>query len=414
MSDLIEFNVFGGCYKSQRFGESILIRSPKNRLGIIDSCIGGKISPLSYLEENYLGEHLDFFLLTHPHRDHYLGISDLLSFFWDKGLIAEQLSRYFSNPLPGDIPTTYEQFVTLIELLDLEIAGCFNDALASLGNERKAFWDLLAALKNKHQCWERVNVGEDLATEKFGVEVRALSPSKAYREQIDMALLESVASHLRLTTGEGKIKLKTKKNTVWGERASKVRRDINSLSVGARVSWNGFSGLLLSDMQEGAIKESMRRYESWYSKVQFVKIAHHGGAGSDFSFEDQNSFLDLLCERGGKVKVAVVTHFAHMLPKAKFLDRLKECFERVFVTSMPPDLERMGAPGRKENSTKRKPSGGLSFTRRHDSIITKLKLRGYDEEDLLKREGLVSLSFNSKGELEGEPICKGGAFEWGI
>lgn len=82
----IEISVFGPGY-----GESIVIHVPGEGWGIIDCCttmIDGKkvVLPLQYLKELYSDDipDLSFIMLTHPHKDHYAGFSELIAEFSGK------------------------------------------------------------------------------------------------------------------------------------------------------------------------------------------------------------------------------------------------------------------------------------------------------------------------------------------
>ena len=73
------------------YGESIIIRLPNGKWGVVD-CYASSISDsgknytLQFLLERGIKE-LEFVCLTHPHEDHYRGLSHLLQefpvrFFW--------------------------------------------------------------------------------------------------------------------------------------------------------------------------------------------------------------------------------------------------------------------------------------------------------------------------------------------
>jgi beta-lactamase superfamily II metal-dependent hydrolase len=58
-------------------GDSILIEFPNGQLGLIDSCISPKTMKPAAWEYIY-DKHLAFCCMTHPHRDHYAGLLDIL------------------------------------------------------------------------------------------------------------------------------------------------------------------------------------------------------------------------------------------------------------------------------------------------------------------------------------------------
>src|SRR3990167_7972796 len=69
------------------FGESIVLHIPDVGWGIVDSCISTKdnndyVLPLEYLVNVFdCGDYppLSFLILTHPHKDHYMGMDKLIT-----------------------------------------------------------------------------------------------------------------------------------------------------------------------------------------------------------------------------------------------------------------------------------------------------------------------------------------------
>lgn len=80
MSDPIEVHVFGA-----KRGESIVLRLPDNQWGVVDAFIPNlrqpERSPLITFLRSRGVENLSFVCLTHPHADHYMGMSYLLENF---------------------------------------------------------------------------------------------------------------------------------------------------------------------------------------------------------------------------------------------------------------------------------------------------------------------------------------------
>jgi beta-lactamase superfamily II metal-dependent hydrolase len=80
MNEPIEFHVFGG-----KIGESIVVRLPGDHWGVVDNYTPTLKDPQSNPTMRFLDErgvkHLSFLCLTHPHDDHYRGMSALLERF---------------------------------------------------------------------------------------------------------------------------------------------------------------------------------------------------------------------------------------------------------------------------------------------------------------------------------------------
>lgn len=98
-TDLLEINVFGAGK-----GESIVLRWPDDKWGVVDCYNPSQRNPESNLTWRFLQDsqvrELEFICLTHPHDDHYRGMSQLLAhfsvkFFWRfAGLSATHLNAF--------------------------------------------------------------------------------------------------------------------------------------------------------------------------------------------------------------------------------------------------------------------------------------------------------------------------------
>ncbi|MEK7685105.1 MAG: hypothetical protein AAB466_06765 [Verrucomicrobiota bacterium] len=129
MSESIEFHVFGG-----KQGESIAVRLPGNLWGVVDNYTPTLSDPqsnptLRFLQSRKV-DRLAFLCLTHPHEDHYRGMSRLLGRFcperiWIFGAMThrdlyEMVARVLrhkadSSNTAGDEETVNE----LVRILDL-------------------------------------------------------------------------------------------------------------------------------------------------------------------------------------------------------------------------------------------------------------------------------------------------------
>ncbi|PJA27225.1 MAG: hypothetical protein CO189_07725 [candidate division Zixibacteria bacterium CG_4_9_14_3_um_filter_46_8] len=71
-------------------GDSFLIRTPQDKIGIIDCHRNGTFIPvLEYIQKNNLRE-IDFICLTHPHSDHYWGMLELIDHCIENGIIIRR------------------------------------------------------------------------------------------------------------------------------------------------------------------------------------------------------------------------------------------------------------------------------------------------------------------------------------
>jgi beta-lactamase superfamily II metal-dependent hydrolase len=85
-----------------KHGDSIVIQytnDDKNYFGVIDSNISGTDEPPALLKLIELGaERLSFVALTHPHRDHYLGLPRILEYFNNK------IDHLYTFPIGSYLP----------------------------------------------------------------------------------------------------------------------------------------------------------------------------------------------------------------------------------------------------------------------------------------------------------------------
>ena len=87
-------------FKDVGQGDSILIEwkiGDKNKIGIIDCCNKGKMNPVLLHLENYKYDVIDFIILSHPHKDHYSGLLELLEYIEKKKITINRFAQTITH-----------------------------------------------------------------------------------------------------------------------------------------------------------------------------------------------------------------------------------------------------------------------------------------------------------------------------
>ncbi|MCB2190321.1 MAG: hypothetical protein KQI62_02075 [Deltaproteobacteria bacterium] len=180
----VEITIIGPGY-----GESIILNIPGVGVGIIDSCQSrindtNYVLPLEYLK--YLYPDLDkisFLLLTHPHKDHYLGLDSILQYYrgnvqrvcWYAGHGTVELKKYLARERIAGYDKL-EGFIPVLKAMEKAVAeGATGKKLTELTN---------------------VVMPTKVYTKNFGwvdTSILALSPSFDSERKYTEALFNSIA-----------------------------------------------------------------------------------------------------------------------------------------------------------------------------------------------------------------------------
>lgn len=96
-------------FKDVGQGDSIIVEWIKdgiNKIGIIGCCKKGKINPTLIHIENLKYSEIEFIILSHPHKDHYSGLFELLKYIEKNKIIVKRFSQTIM--LAG--PTVYWKY----------------------------------------------------------------------------------------------------------------------------------------------------------------------------------------------------------------------------------------------------------------------------------------------------------------
>lgn len=126
-------------------GDSILIQTPEHKNILIDAGLSGKIVEELGKQFGFFNKTIDLFIITHPDRDHYAGILDVMQ----KYTIKQLMITGISNPDP-----LYESFLQQILSKNTPIIFPNNNYDLQIG--RNAYLDILYPFANQNLVGQKV------------------------------------------------------------------------------------------------------------------------------------------------------------------------------------------------------------------------------------------------------------------
>lgn len=224
-------------------GDSILLEFPDGSWGVVDCCQMAEFPEppaLSYLKQKRV-EALAFVCLTHPHDDHYSGLSDILTAYRDK--VDEMwIFRLDSVHWRTFLQLQHQTATTPLRL--------------NRFNELHSIFKDLEKLRRKNKI--RLLDANQRLLNFGGVEIDCLAPHPP----------ETIAYQQRLAK--------------FLENPSDYRADENLLSAVLRLRYGESVVILGADATRRSwgyiLQESRKRRESLEAKL--VKVSHHGSKDS--------------------------------------------------------------------------------------------------------------------------------------
>jgi beta-lactamase superfamily II metal-dependent hydrolase len=298
----LELHVIGSNSK----GEGIVIRLPDGAFGVVDCCFRGRINDpdsnpmISFLKSRGVTK-LKFVCLTHPHDDHYFGLSQIIEVF-------EPSEFWLSGAMDGE---TLRQIVRA-ELIDAER---FQDDRASsqLAELQKIFKLRKTLSKRKKNSLTLKFAGvqttlyPSILPRKPSFSIVAFSPCGQEKSEYESSLKSCFEN------GEFKQVL--------------PRLEHNRISLGLIIDTESFSVVLGGDVEKKNWNYAIESFgEDWWQRVSLIKISHHGSS---------NGMCDKLWETIGKVRkpVAVVTGYSpSRLPESIVVRTLLNNAEVLYCT----------------------------------------------------------------------------------
>ncbi len=339
-------HVFGGSE-----GESIVLKLPDGGWGVVD-CFAHSLRDsdsnwaLHFLRSQGV-EELEFLCLTHPHRDHFRGMSQLLS-----GLRVKQFWRpaVMSSQRLSWIITSHQQ----------EAVTAGNNQMKADASELDLIFRLLKQQQSSGSlriCPKNATIGTQLypapQTSNAGCEIWALAPTGTSSDRYEEALRSCF-------DGSGRL------------RVDSAHQHHNKISMALLVVFGKTRIVLGGDVEATSWNEILREWERPQLASAAVKVSHHGSV---------TGYCDSLWQTfaANKKPIAVLTPYVrHKLPHESALKHIGE-----FVSS----IETAGV------------SNAISAQRRSSAPIkSRLALRqGMNATAVVAQVGQCKLTFDSYG-----------------
>lgn len=249
---MIKVFVLGGVV-----GESVVIQAPDGSFGVIDSYAYTHNDPSSNPTIELLrrlgASELRFVALTHPHLDHYLGLSTLLKEF--DGKVQEFWAPPFSQ----------RDWEPLLMRLTEEFATDDTpEGKKSKGVGLSCFLDILERVQSKYAASKlevKTTLDETvlLRDEDNDFRIHSLGPvSNVWRPYIEKLVG-------RVNLGGGQLE----------------HNDVSSVIA---VRYGGWVGLFGGDTEESSWAHVLRRSEAeWVAGARLIKVSHHCAENGSFS-----------------------------------------------------------------------------------------------------------------------------------
>lgn len=290
------------------YGESIVLELPDGKFGVVDCYAPNLDNPDTNPTRKLLLElgvsELEFVCLTHPHRDHFRGMSHLLEQFdvkrfWRFGAMSR------------------EHLVNLITFLKADARERSDEKDLESANDLHRTFQLVASnAKGKNlEIWHVSDIkplypmpsASSGATSTGHVEITGISPSsdrvERYHDSLSKCFDDSGA--LR-------------------EKAPKLSH--NDVSVALLVRFGSSTVLLCGDVEKENWQTTLTRVTPANLAANAVKVAHHG---SSTGYTDD--LWSILCD--GKETIAVITpSLQHKLPTQNAVDHIKAHANAVVTT----------------------------------------------------------------------------------
>lgn len=297
----LEVHVFGADQ-----GESILIKFPSGKWGVVDcyasSNDASSNEPLKFLLDRKV-EELYFVCMTHPHHDHYSGLTHI---------IDRIPTRQFW--FPGVMTVDY-----LRSIAKLEAQAHKATSNSKYDGRLIQLWEKVSDLQSQSKIsFRRLSLGTDLGTKgDLGVEIVSLAPSGDESHHFD----QSLKSCFR----DGKLLEK------------KRQAEINRCSIALSLMFSEQRVVLGGDVESKGWIDLLEQQASLASSACVVKVAHHG------SLTGRCDKLWQAYAGNARKRVAVLTpYWKHRLPSQNVIAEILSSGYELYSTSKiarpkPPD-----------------------------------------------------------------------------
>lgn len=349
----LEIHVFGASK-----GESIVIKIPGGGWGVVDCFAGSSSKPesnpvLDFLNKKSVKE-LEFLCLTHPHDDHFKGMSHLLeafkvNFFWRFGSLS---------------PTHFFQLIEILQI-DSEQTGPYED-LVSAKEFPKIFKMVQDKIKNGELRQKTISVSQQIYPVPFN-------------QESDFQIFGLAPSGNQISIYEREF---TNCYDTNGNFIRPMKREYHNLvSVGLLLKYGKTQVILGGDIVREGWKDSVLEFGENNLAADAVKISHHGS---------NDGYCDGLWEnfsKNGK-PIAIVTAYASQrLPRKSALEHIQKYTKQIYTTRLE-SLSTNEFPSIKDT---------IKDTKAWMALSKKIEILPSDEQT---KVGRCSFWFDNNGSLE--------------
>lgn len=288
-------------------GESIIVHMPNNKWGVVDcyapSIIESNTNPtLQFLIKCQVKE-LEFLCLTHPHDDHYRGMSHLLNRF---------STKYFWR----SAAMTSEHLMMLLDYLKVDAQEREDDSDFESANDLQT---TLCLVKEKRSQGLLVKHMSDIKTlypipvrltkveSSDDVEIISIAPSGNNIEQYQDSLR-------RCFTGDGRLK------------PAMPRLRHNDISAALLIRYGHTHIVLGGDVEAPNWRDTLSALNNEDLAAQAVKVSHHG------STTGYTPNLWAVFSAKGKPFSIITPYRKHRLPKKEAVEHIKEHTDHLMTT----------------------------------------------------------------------------------
>ncbi len=227
-------------FKDVGQGDSIIVEWIKdgiNKIGIIDCCKKGKKNPVLIHIEKLGYAEIEFIILSHPHKDHYSGLFELLTHIQKDKIIVKR----FSQTLMHAGPTTYWKY--------FETDSVDSRLLKQIIKKTKELFDLDLIKKNDTL----------LDGKRFKID-----------DNIELACLAPCNEDIELF--QRTVKLDADKNIKAASQAANLLATVIKLKIDDNYI------LFTSDAESSALSGIIKNYHDEFTGVKFhvCQLPHHG------------------------------------------------------------------------------------------------------------------------------------------
>lgn len=269
-------------------GDSILIISPSGKTVLIDAGDAGKEKVVLEALKRYRVQQLDYFIATHPHRDHIGGAAAVLKAIKVLNIIDNGLGPV---TLPGAKPATGQGKASVATILSKQ---------PSRGGKKAK-----------------------PATQFYDDYEEALKQSGAHYEKAEFARKYDLGGGSRLTI------LAPTEPYFNADKLKTGGNEPNANSIVVRLDYGDFSLLLPGDAEEQSEQRMLGKDIELQAKV--LKVAHHGS-----KYATSNDFLKRVHPEVAIISDGEWNRYGH--PWQAVLDRLKAANIKVYRTDLQGEI----------------------------------------------------------------------------